>query len=136
MDECNHDIDHHSDYLFFDHGSQELKVYPAPSVSQGQTLFVNFVPLYDASLLNFDSAIDASIVPPFMQIFLEYEIAYNLCNDYGVPWSQQRESARQLYYQKVVENNEYIPPSPQVDSWTKSHFPIPWLEYLTTNGGN
>ena len=120
---------------FFDQGSHNINVYPEPTVSQGQTFFLNYTPLYDASLLNFDSGIDATIVPAFMQIFLEYEIAFNLCNDYGVPWLPQRESARQLYYQKLVDNNEYIPPAPVVYNWDRRRLPAPILTYLT-RGGN
>lgn len=119
---------------FFDQGSHQINVYPEPTVSQGQTFFLTYVALYDASLLNFDSAIDATIVPAFMQIFLEYEVAFNLCNDYGVPWLPQRESARQLYYQKLVDNNEYIPPAPVVDSWDNRRLPAPILTYLTEGG--
>lgn len=106
-----------------------IKVYPLPQ-SGSDTFIMTYLPT--VSVNNLDLALDSAVTPT-MQIFLKYEVAANLCNEFNVPWPAQKEKLRISYYNALVENadNDITPPIQK--SLTRSRYPIPWLAYLSGN---
>ena len=120
---------------FMDVGAQELKVYPEPTPSQGQTFFISYTGLYNINDIQLTATIDNALVPPFMQLFLEYEIAMLLANEYGdIMWTATKESMRQSLYQKLVDNQDTLPPQPDVFALKDTGLPKQFLKYWTRTG--
>jgi len=106
-----------------------IEVYPLPQQSSDKFI-MTYIPEVDIN--NLDLAIDSS-VRPFMQLFLQYEIASQLCNEYSIAWSSQKEVSRQRYYNELLENADNdVSPAIKV-RLSRRRYPVPWLAYLSGN---
>ena len=84
---------------WFDDFTQSVKVYPEPLESDLDRFIV-----YAHSALTAES-LDQDVpagMPRFMQSYIKYETAYRLCNEYNVPWTEQKEKKRQELYNRLI----------------------------------
>jgi len=115
------------EWFWWDEGADTILVYPLPQNSDDQFI-IGFKPLNIVNCL--DESLDQSL-KPFMQAFLEYELARHLSNEYTVPWTPNKEVTRQFYYKKLLANGQYRISQPVKPSLTRRQSNVPWLAYLS-----
>ena len=114
---------------WYDVANKEIKVYPEP-LAADRKFIIGYLPLI--TLNNLDQQLPDTL-PTFMQRFFKYEVAYELCNEYGIAWTAQKERQRQNLLTKVEENQDnYI--GQRIKPCLKaSRLPVPWLAYISGN---
>lgn len=117
------------EWYWFDEGNQELRVYPLPDQS-GRRFLIGFRPLPEA--ISLKEALPKS-VKPFMQLFLQYEVASVLTDHYKLPWTQKQDQKRLEYLQKLHDNTENAPSVPRHRSLKAPTYPVPSLAYISGN---
>lgn len=117
------------EWYWFDEGNQELRVYPLPDQA-GRRFLIGFKPLPESISLN--QALPNSI-KPFMQLFLQYEVASVLTDHYKLPWTQKQEINRQKYERKLHDNSQNAPSAPRHRSLKAPTYPVPYLAYISGN---
>jgi len=116
--------------FWFDEGQQTLRVYPLPETST-RKFVIGYKPLNIISYL--DQEIPNSI-PQFMQLFLQYEVARNICNESNSSgWTPMKEQARKEYYQRLLENSQTVLTSPRKIRLSSPTSNVPYLAYLSGN---
>ena len=116
-------------YYWHDKQENRINVYPLPQ-SSSDKFRIGITPLL--SIESLDQPLPASI-QPFMKLFLEYDLAMNLCNQFNQQWTPTKEATRMRYYQKLLENAENAVSYPDKPLLGKRGYPIPWLAYVSGN---
>lgn len=116
-------------YYWHDVANDLVKVYPLPQ-STSDKFTMGFLPILTVSDL--DKQLPSAITP-FMQFFLEYELARVLCAQYNVPWTTLKETLRQDYLTKLMDNaQKAITPSAK-ERLMNTNATVPWMAYLSGN---
>lgn len=116
-------------WYWHDQASDSIKIYPLAQ-SNSDVFILGFTPLIAATTL--DEPLSSSVTP-FMQQFLIYELAFNLCLAYSIPWSPDKERARESYHLKMRENSELTISVPKLPMLKGPATHIPWLAYISGN---
>lgn len=116
-------------WYWFDEAADAIRVYPLPQTSNNKFI-IGFTPL--EMVENLDQVIPSSITN-FMQLFLKYEVAKNLCNIYNVEWSVLKEKTRLDYWQKLLILSQNKITQPMKPRLKARRYPVPWLAYLSGN---
>lgn len=116
-------------WFWHDQANNSIRVYPLPQ-SSSDKFIIGYRP--SQSYTNMDEKISSSITP-FMQQFLIYELAQNLCNEFNVTWTPSKESMRVRAYKMLLSNSELRPSTPNKPQLKSSGMPTPWLAYLSGN---
>ncbi len=118
-------------FYFYDIGEKKINIYPVPTTGTSDTFFIDYSPLYNEDSILLDVSIDERIVPRYMQLFLEYELAQHLCVAYSVPWTAEKEAIRVRTHMKLIENSDYRAPAPKILSFHRSRTGNQLLDHLT-----
>lgn len=116
-------------WYWHDKANDAIRVYPLPS-DPSNKFVIGYRPLISETRL--DDELPSSITL-FMQQFLIYKIASNLCAHYNIPWSQLKQAQLTDAYQQMLENSQLKPTRPQKPQLKGSRYPVPWLAYLSGN---
>lgn len=116
-------------YYFHDKQNNKIDIYPAAQQTSDKFI-IGYIPT--VSLSNLDLELPTSI-PPFYQLFLEYETASVLCDNYTITWSDKKETSRRKYQQQLLmnSNKEIDPPRKRVLRGDRTN--VPWEAYLAGN---
>ena len=116
-------------WYWHDKANDRIRVYPLPSNSTNKFV-IGYRPLITVSRL--DDELPTAITG-FMQKFLIYQIASDLCAKYKVKWDGLKQQTLTEAYQKMIENTQLKPSRPQKPSLRGARYPVPWLAYLSGN---
>lgn len=115
--------------FWFDEANNKIQVYPLPE-SASRRFQIGFTPLIVVSSLQ--QKLPSSLTL-FSQLFLQYELAANLCAIYNIPWSPLKETFRKQYYSKLIMNANQRLTQPLKTPWGTRQHTVPWLAYISGN---
>ena len=97
-------------YYYFDQLAQTITVYPTPSNPSYQFIVWGWV--QDQPLTLF--TVIPTQITPFMYNALVSELAFRLCNEYGVEWSAGKEQTRDRLF-RLLQSKVSVDLTPAVD---------------------
>ena len=117
------------EYYWHDKANNAIRVYPLPQKST-DIFLVGFKPIIDSSRI--DNVLPSSITP-FMEKFLIYQCASDLCDQYNIPWSVKKQNTLTIAYEDLLKNSQLKPSKPFKPRLARRGSPVPWLAYLSGN---
>jgi hypothetical protein len=116
-------------YAFWlDRLNNVINVYPLPGDSANSTFELGYTPLFN--LTNINEELPQSITRTF-QGFLEYDLAFEMCNQYSVDWTEQKEAKRNDWKRKLMMNSQRSLDTAPKDRLNANQYPVPLLAYIS-----